>query len=381
MIRKLIWLTLTFAWTANAEPVPVDPPVDNITSHTRVMHSVVLDEARPFTVHLPQGYARQPDRRYPVIFVLDGDGYAGLVAETVRLFHFRGQAPPVIVVGISNIDRTRDFTPFHVEDTPTSGGAGPFLRFLEEELLPFIDDEYRSNGYRVVFGHSFGGLLGVYALVCHPEIFNSCIAASPALYFDRGQTLRTIDEILAARPPEGPRYLFLSMADELTYAESLDFLKESLADEGSSWLRLHEVRYPDETHGSVALRVIPDGLRGLFEDWSPSRETRDAGWEAVQEHYRQVTTRIGFEVPVPEWLANDLGYAALERGELDEAIRLFTWNTERYPSSANAWDSLGEGMMKRGDTEKAVAYYRKSLALDPENGNAVRMLEELGAAP
>ncbi len=376
----LFVILMMIAVPALAEPIRVGPATDIVTSHTRVLHSKILAQARNFTVHLPVGYEQQPDRHYPLLVVLDGDAYTGLVAETARLFRIRGEAPPLIIVGISNIDRTYDFTPFPLDEETTSGGGTNFLRFLDEELLAFVDQEYRTNGYRIIFGHSFGGLIGVYALICQPDIFDACIAASPALYSDRGRTLRTIEKVLAARTPKGPKFLYLSMADELGYAASLDFLKEKLDPNDDQWLRWQERRHPDETHGSVVLRVIPDGLRGLFENWRLPQGAMAAGWEPVRDHYLRLSKQMGYEVMVPEGRLNLLGYSALGTGDTTEAIRLFSLNTQFYPTSANTWDSLAEGLMKNGDLAAAATNYRKSLQLNPENENAARMLESLGVS-
>ncbi len=380
-MSRFFCLLIAFVIVASpviAGSVQVSPPTDNVASHTRVLHSKVLDQARNFTVHLPFGYEQQPDRRYPVLVVLDGDAYTGLVAETAHLFWINGEAPPLIVVGISNIDRTYDFTPFPLDAETVSGGGTNFLRFLDEELLAFMDQEYRTNGYRVIFGHSFGGLIGVYALICQPDIFNACIAASPALYSDRGRTLRTIEKTLADQTPDGPKFLYLSMADELGYAESLDFLKEKLEPNDDQWLRWQERRHPGETHGSVVLRVIPDGLRGLFENWQLPPGAMAAGWEPVRDHYERLSKQMGYYVMVPEGRLNLLGYNALGNGDTAEAIRLFRLNTRFYPTSANTWDSLAEGLMKNGDLAAATTNYRKSLQLNPENENATRMLMILG---
>ena len=360
-------------------PIRVGPPTANVTSHTRVLQSQVLNEARTFTVHLPLGHAQQPDRTYPVLIVLDGDAYGGLVAETAGLMRIRGAAPPVITVAVSNVDRERDFLPFAVDDIPTSGGAGPFIGFLRDELLPFVEDEYRGNGYRILFGHSFGGVLAAYALVCYPDLCQAALAASPALYYDRGRTLRTMEKILATRPPAAPRFLFLSMATELTYGEALDFLKDAFAKHGDQWLRWQERRYPDETHGSMVFEAIPDGLQGLFEGWALPRAALAGGWDAVAAHYAGLSGQMGYEVMIPEAVVNQLGYQALTAGNTDSALRLFRRNAETYPSSANVWDSLGEALLAAGDTDAAVASYRRALAQDPGFASARAALARLGA--
>ncbi len=74
---------------------------------------------------------------------------------------------------------------------------------------------------------------------------------------------------------------------------------------------------------------------------------------------------------------NASGYRHLENSDIDTAISVFELNTVTFPDSANAWDSLGEAIMAKGEHEAAIRYYRKSLELDPENSNAALMLERL----
>jgi tetratricopeptide (TPR) repeat protein len=88
--------------------------------------------------------------------------------------------------------------------------------------------------------------------------------------------------------------------------------------------------------------------------------------------------REALAVPV-EGAINRAGYRLLREGAIDEAIEVFSLNTGAFPESANAWDSLGEALMERGDRERAIESYRRSLELDPDNDNARERLEALGA--
>jgi len=80
---------------------------------------------------------------------------------------------------------------------------------------------------------------------------------------------------------------------------------------------------------------------------------------------------------IVESSVNAMGYRLLESGEIDAAIKAFDLNTGTFPLSANAWDSLAEAVMAKGDHERAIWYYRVSLKLDPESGNAARMIEQM----
>lgn len=74
---------------------------------------------------------------------------------------------------------------------------------------------------------------------------------------------------------------------------------------------------------------------------------------------------------------NAMGYRHLQNSEIEAAISVFQLNTDTFPESANAWDSLGEAVMCKGDHETAIRYYRRSLDLDPENSIAAQMIERM----
>ncbi len=76
---------------------------------------------------------------------------------------------------------------------------------------------------------------------------------------------------------------------------------------------------------------------------------------------------------------NALGYEMMRSGRADIAVALFRYLVESFPQSGNAWDSLGEGLAALGKKDEAVKAYAKSLELNPQNRNAVEMLQRLMA--
>ena len=120
---------------------------------TVALRSEVLEELRTVYVSLPASY-RQSQRSYPVLYLLDGNWHFPIVASQVRYLSECGAsdiiAPELIVVGIENVDRDKDFTPTHVPEYegmefPTSGEAADFLQFLTRELVPFINHFFPIN--------------------------------------------------------------------------------------------------------------------------------------------------------------------------------------------------------------------------------------------
>jgi predicted alpha/beta superfamily hydrolase len=153
------------------------------------LRSRALGERRSVLVRLPPGYDESSDR-YPVLYLLDGGDrrfwsrdeplYSRARALLDRL---EGRAVPrTILVGVANRDRVRDMTPVERPDLYVGGGgAGAFLRFLTDELAPFIDGRYRTTARRILYGESYGGLFALYALATRPEGFSDYIAVSPAV--------------------------------------------------------------------------------------------------------------------------------------------------------------------------------------------------------
>jgi hypothetical protein len=102
---------------------------------------------------------------------------------------------------------------------------------------------------------------------------------------------------------------------------------------------------------------------------------------AALHTYRQLHKDGSGSNNLNEQQINTLGYWLIAKTKLNEAIEVFEMNVEYFPASANAYDSLGEAYMIRGDKAAAIRNYQKSLQLNPGNGNAVEMLKKLGGKP
>ena len=152
----------------------------------------------------------------------DGDAHLGHTSATIEFLSRNGRMPEMIVVAITNTDRTRDLTPTNASmprrdgtemNFPTSGGSDKFLKFIETELIPKIEKDYRTQPYRVFAGHSFGGLFAIHSFLTRPEIFNAYIAVSPSMQWDNHLLSRKAEEFFKDRK-ELNRTLFLTLANE-----------------------------------------------------------------------------------------------------------------------------------------------------------------------
>ncbi len=160
--------------------------------------SEILNENRVLNIYLPNGYSKDSIKEYPVIYLMDGSidedfiHISGLVQ--FGSFSWINMIPETIVVGVSNVDRKRDYT-FHTnnkklkKEFPTTGKSERFIDFIEKELQPFIDENYKTNTVKTLIGQSLGGLLATEILFKKPDLFDNYIIVSPSLWWDKESLL------------------------------------------------------------------------------------------------------------------------------------------------------------------------------------------------
>jgi predicted alpha/beta superfamily hydrolase len=354
-MRRLLLLVAFLAFPTFAQ----EPAVIRIESK-------VMGETRQILVRTPASYATG-SQKYPVLYMTDGDRQLPHTAATVDFLSREGRMPEVIVVGISNTDRTRDLTPTHVETLqqdgrtlqfPTSGGGAKFLSFIETEVIPYVEKNYRTQPYRVFAGHSFGGLFALQSLFTRPRLFNAVIAVSPALVWDDRWVFKRATE-LVEQHPELNTTLVVSTGNE---SEGLDrefrALQSLFKGRKPKGFEFEAIKFEDEDHGSV---VMP-------------------------AHYASLSKRAGFTVPIPEQTTNFIAYQLLLAGKLPEAIEAFKANAAAYPASANVYDSLGEAYERAGDSQRARENYARAAEIgkkinDPNTSIYERNLQRVGGRP
>ena len=319
--------------------------------------SQILGEERTILVRVPPGY--QSGEKFPVIYMLDAHPpqnamMVGLIEQQV----WGGFMPEMIVVGIQNTNRTRDMTPTKTERA-NSGGGENFMKFIEQEVIPFVEKNYRIQPFRIFAGHSLGGLTAVYAFVTRPDLFNAYIAASPVLHWDNKYVIKRAEELFKQKR-DFNKTLFITVGDEPDYMEGFNAFQDLLKKTKPKDLDFEFRQFKDENHASAVLPAYYHGLRKVFEGWQPpvSGSISD-----LENHYKKLSKRFGYEIFVPEDLLNRAGYAMLNAGKLPEAIELFRKNAANYPNSSNVYDSLGEAFEKNGQIKQAAENYEKAYNL------------------
>jgi predicted alpha/beta superfamily hydrolase len=254
-------VTLFPILTAGVLLLAATSPCDGQRDTARIEVQVV--GGRTVFVQLPPGYDRS-DRRYAVLYTLDGSSTIVTAPPLVDSLVTAGSVPEVILVAIPHGDRRHDLTPTAVARYPTSGGGEQLLRFIADELIPHVDDRYRTQPIRVLHGHSLGGLFVVYALAAEPGLFQGYIASSPSLRWDdwivRGMTARAFAQ------PAWVAFLFLGVGtDDLAgYADNAREFAAWLEAHAPDGLRWSLYVYEGGTHESVGILAFLDGLAEVF---------------------------------------------------------------------------------------------------------------------
>ncbi len=353
-----------------------------------LLKSRILSEDRSIWVHLPANYNNTTDT-YPVMYLLDGEGNFNYASEMVNFLagYDRNRIPDMIVVAIVNVNRGRDFTPIYLKNADGSSdtnkvisteGAGKFLKYITDEVLPYIDTHYRVQPYRILAGHSLGGLFALYAKETKPELFPATILISPAISVVHDHMINNISSFLTGSHLHNGK-LFFSIGNENT--QKVDLLAVKLKQSAPIWFNWYYKEYEDENHFSVPYKSLFDGLKFIYKDWFIDYYGNSSlSYQDIVRHFNTLSVEFGYEINPTEDFLNNCGYNQLRSGHLGNATEIFVENVKKHPKSSNAYDSLAEAYMKSGSTALAILNYKRSIELNPNNNNGKEMLQKLEGA-
>src|SRR5688572_25359971 len=348
--------------------------------------SATLNENRRFLVYTPPSYKDTTylPRRYPVLYLLDGDAHFHSVTGLIQILSTGVNGtfvlPEMIVVAIPNTNRSRDMTPTKVDrdiqgrPSPalaSTGGMANFLTFIRNELIPRVEQTYRTAPYRVFVGHSLGGITTINALYTMPETFNAYVAIDPSLWWDSRVLLKQARDRFS-KPGLAGRVLYVAQANTITpgdttlnvHFNSIVQFNSILETFNGSGLRYAYKYYPGDSHGSVPMIAEYDALRFIFDAYNVPLAMAIEQPGYLADHFARASAALGYKIDPPEPMVDMVGRIALGR-DTTAALKLFEMNTTLYPTSANAYVSLGDVWLAKKDSAKALGYFEKALALRP----------------
>ena len=365
------------------------------------VYSKSLKEYRKFYVQLPANYDANKNKKYPVVFILDGELLLPTVSN-VQNFYSGGFTPEMVLVGVSNANnRTRDLTtskttenygmPFHEEN----GEADNFNKFIESELIPFIENKYPVTSFRTLIGHSYGGLFAVYILINNPQLFTNYLAIDPSLDWNNQKLLTEAQDRLSSQNYKG-KSLFMSLSGQLhmqNYKITIDNVMQDTSDftlfsrsniafsnlvkqNTKNGLFFDWKYYPKDLHGTIPFPSIMDGLISVFGWYQMENTDKINSFDTPKEEllgiikYREKKLKDHFgymEPPYPEELLNMSGYMKMDMQQPEKAKMYFELAIEYYPLSANAYDSMADYYERYSDNDNAIKFVTKAYEISGDD--------------
>lgn len=355
-----IIVILSFAKTFGQDSKPIT------IGQKYVIESEILNESREYWVYLPSDYDKSK-YDYSVLYLLDGQEHFHLITGIVNhMSRLVPRIPGMIIVGVVSTedDRVRDYTPNPIEILPNGGGADLFVKFLQEELMPQINNYFRTNDYRLLFGHSLAGVCVNYTFINHNELFNVYFAADPAIFVD--PTIEdNIKSYITHQDSIKSKY-FLSVSglvDSTTIEPNIE-ISEFVETSYSKKINWNFKFYPNEDHVSMTLKAIYEGLEELYSYYKiPNTYIHSFDKENILKHIKLNENRYDIHVALPEQLINEYSMHFCSEQRYDDALELLQLNIDNYKDPYETYYFLGQVYSMKGDKEKALENYEKSYGI------------------
>jgi predicted alpha/beta superfamily hydrolase len=377
-VVPFIFILLSFCASAQTKK-------EFITADIVTINSKILKENRTFWVYNPNNIDNTKNRKCPVIYVLDGENHFRSIVAMVEYLSEANVIPPMIVVGILHSNRMKDLTPtieYTIGDSTGahSGGGENFMSFIKNELFPDIESKYSTAPYRILMGHSVGGLTVINTLIHHKEFFNAFVSIDASLWWDKHKLLKESKSVLAA-DNYTDKTLFLAIANRMEKdmdtisvqkdtTENTELIRynleliTSIKNDQQNKLNFDYKYYADDNHGSVSFIAEYDALRFIFDYYKFDLYARYLDNDSIRldtlldAHYKNISKQLGFSVKPAEYFVNGLAYHSLNTKQFTKAKYLFKMNVSNYPESANA---IGDFYNEACDTANAIKCYKQVL--------------------
>ena len=378
LVANLMMLSPVFA----QEKTEKSPDSPRLTEHSEPavtlgkmssLQSKVLNKTIPLSIHLPANY-HNSKKTYPVLYMLGSEYRArfAMLASTLD-YMGEGQIPEMILIGIDLPEGNSILLPTRENQNTTV--PDNYISFLEIELIPNIDANYRTAPFKVLFGGSNSGLFCVYTLLNNPLLFNGYFASSPSL--------RNIPTELQQKIKSGP----LKTLSENRFLHIIYSDDEGLTNHVSEFSRVLAEHKPESftykvdelvNQGHVPAMDFIQFLLTLYPDFNPFNPRENlVSLDTVTQHFDRLSKRYGYEIKTPISVIFNLGFHTILSKNLIAAEEIFQYSLEVYPEGKESY--LGMGLVRRsqGQLESAKTMFEKALTIDPDFSLAKRWLQRL----
>ena len=335
------------------------------------LQSKVLNKTIPLSIHLPANYDSSK-KTYPVLYMLDSD-YRARFAMLASTLDYMGEAqiPEMILIGVDLPEGNSILLPTRENQDRTIPDG--YINFFETELIPHVDNKYRTAPFKVLFGASNSGFFSVYTLLSNPLLFNVYLASSPSLSH--------IPEVIQQKIKSGPlktlsenRFLHIIYSDDEGLTNHVSEFSGVLVDHKpeSFTYKVDEL----ENQGHVPAMDFTRFLVALYPDFS-AFEKLDT-FDKMTQHFDMLSKRYGYEILPPMSIIYNLGVKTImSKKDLVAGEKIFQYSLQVYPEDKRSYVGMGVVRRDQGQLESAKVMFEKALTIDPDYSLAKRLLQRL----
>jgi len=375
------------------------PSVNTLGSNYSIK-SDILKEDRQIQIFTPEGY-NKTNKKYPVLYILDGQRLFPFGVSLLKSFTQFKQTPEFIIIGITNKYPNR-FGHFIDEEKK-------FLTFIEKDVIPFVDNNFRTSNERLIFGWEYGGSFVIQTMLDRPNLFNAYLAASP---FPLSNKISQISNFLSNNASFDKTLYFSVSPNENEVSigtEKLDSILKLKASKTFNWTFK---KLMNEEHRSTPYSTIYFGLTDFYH-YYPELQfdnldefTRSGGLDYVYDYYKKRALKFGFSKELSDWtmfsltrnairadnyrqfdiLVNEFNKTEfvlrlrvsracsiaefyLQNKQYVKAIELFKLLVSKHPNSERPLIGLGDTYKEMKNIAKGSSYYKKAKKLSEKKSN------------
>lgn len=335
---------------------------------TTTVSSPKLNENREITIGLPPSYEKNPNKKYPLLVLLDGDYLFDPFQGALNYGAYWDDIPEMIIVGISqnkNNERANDCAVDETTGLPAESGE-KFFEFIGLGVIPYMEKQYRVAPFKIVAGHdTTAGFLNFYLYKDQP-LFNGYISMSPELA--KGME-EQIPERLATIAQ--PIFYYQSTADG--DVKKMQARIRKLDDEAKlikkPTLNYRFDEFKGSTHYSLVLHSIPNALYQFFASYQPISTTEflekivilPSGYvDYLTAKYDVMEKSLSMKMPIRINDFKAIEAAILKNKAYAEFDKLADLAKKNYPKSMLYDYHMGMMYEKLGDYKKAVKAYQSA---------------------
>lgn len=329
------------------------------------VESVNLQETRELKIQLPRGFDKESDKTYPLILVFDGDYLFEPVAGNVDYYSYWDQMPAMLVVGINQADFRNADTDFDGSTNTPAKTCRDFYAFLEQEVIPYLEENYPLNNFRILVSQGETAHLANFIFVNKPEMFDALINLSP-IY--KGDIEERLVSTLSATEEYKWYYTATAAYDFSKIREQVAAFQGDLSNAQNPYLFKYFDDFEGKNHYSLVGHAIPSAFESIFFLYAPigPKEYKNkvlsasSPTEYLIKKYDSIEDLYGIKIKIKSSDVLAISEVIEKTKKWDEYKELSKLARKNFPETLMEDYFIGRYYEENGKPEKAFHYFQNA---------------------